>query len=80
MYAGRIPVLETSLIDPLFTKLPVIIVPSLINTTLDALVRLHAEVMAGFDVPGRYSPRLLEVEYWECRVLTSAGRREGGCE
>ena len=77
LYSGRVPVVVSSHLDPLFAQLPVIILPSWDNVTLPELQARYAVVMAGFSQPGRYSPRHLELDYHVCRIKHAAGRAVG---
>ena len=80
LYLGRVPVVTTSNLDPLFSKLPVVILKTWEGVTLEHLAARYEEVVAGFAQPGRYNPRHLELDYHVCRIMVGAGRRRGSCE
>ncbi len=77
---GRVPVVESSLLDPLFEGLPVLVLHSWAELADPAEVDRRYEEIAADLASGKYSSRRVWLSYYVCQIFAAAGRaHERGC-
>jgi len=77
---GRIPIVESSLLDPLYEGLPVLILGSWAELARpDEVERRYAEIAADISA-GEYTSARVWLTYYICEIFGAAGRgHEHGC-
>lgn len=77
---GRVPVVESSLLDPLYEGLPVLILNSWSDLARpDEIDRRYAQIAAGI-AAGKYSSNRVWLTYYICEIFNAARRgNEHGC-